>query len=154
MYGVHQNVVWISGLLWLNVRQGCCMDDPTLLSWIERGQNWAALLVAIGVAAEFLLGFMAGPARRRVDQAKDAEILRLTNETGELHKQAEALRKEAEDERIARTQLAASISWRTPDPALATQLAPSLKRFAGNESLLVRKTQIRSGFLCSVGFPC
>jgi hypothetical protein len=37
------------------------MDDATLLSWIERGQNVAALLVAIGVAAEFLLGFMALP---------------------------------------------------------------------------------------------
>ena len=77
------------------------MEDSTLLSWIERGQNWAALLVAIGVGAEFLLGFMAGPARRRVDEAKDAEILRLTKETGELHKQAEALRKETEDERMA-----------------------------------------------------
>src|ERR1700719_3727570 len=53
------------------------MDDPTLLSWIERGQNVAALLVAIGVAAEFLLGFMAGPARNRVSQAKDNEIIRL-----------------------------------------------------------------------------
>jgi hypothetical protein len=53
------------------------MDDPTLLTWIERGQNIAALLVAIGVGAEFLLGFMAGPARRRVDAAKDSEIVRL-----------------------------------------------------------------------------
>jgi hypothetical protein len=57
------------------------VDDPTLLSWIEKGQNIAALLVAIGVAAEFVLGFMANPARKRVDHAKDSEIVRLTNES-------------------------------------------------------------------------
>lgn len=57
------------------------MDDPTLLSWIERGQNFAALLVALGVAAEFALGFMAGPARHRVDQAKDAEMVRLKKDS-------------------------------------------------------------------------
>jgi len=62
------------------------MDDPTLLSWIERGQNIAALLVALGVAAEFVLGFMAGPARRRVDQAKDAEMVRLVDSSKDLEK--------------------------------------------------------------------
>lgn len=113
------------------------MEDATLLSWIEKGQNWAALLVAIGVGAEFLLGFIAGPARRRVDEAKDAEIIRLTKETGELHKQAETLRKEAEDERMARTQLSASISWRTPDPSLAAKLASPLKRYAGQRYAFV-----------------
>lgn len=50
------------------------MDDPTLLSWIERGQNIAALFVAIGVTGEFVLGFMAGPARRRVDATREAEV--------------------------------------------------------------------------------
>src|ERR1700688_627267 len=78
------------------------MDDATLVSWIERGQNIAALLVAIGVAAEFALGFMAGPARHRVDQAKDAEMIRLTAEShtagekaAEANLKAGALEKEA-----------------------------------------------------------
>jgi len=78
------------------------VNDPTLLSWIERGQNIAALLVAIGVAAEFALGFMAGPARHRVDQAKDTEMVRLTAEShtaggkaAEANLKAEALEKEA-----------------------------------------------------------
>lgn len=62
------------------------MDDPTLLSWIERGQLIAALLVAIGVAGEFVLGFMAGPARHRVDQAKDAEMSRLVDSSRTLEK--------------------------------------------------------------------
>ena len=72
------------------------MDDPTLLSWIERGQNIAALLVAIGVGAEFLLGFMAGPARHRLDQAKDAEMIRLTNQSAGFEKEAAQLRKDAD----------------------------------------------------------
>ena len=62
------------------------MDDPTLLSWIEKGQNIAALLVAVGVAAEFVLGFIAGPARRRVDQTKDAEMVRLVDNSKTLEK--------------------------------------------------------------------
>ena len=62
------------------------MDDPTLLSWIEKGQNISALLVAVGVAAEFVLGFIAGPARRRVDQAKDAEMVRLVDNSKTLEK--------------------------------------------------------------------
>ena len=66
------------------------MDDPTLLSWIDKGQNIAALLVAIGVAAEFLLGYIAGPARRRIDQAKDAEIVRLTAEAADANRRASA----------------------------------------------------------------
>jgi hypothetical protein len=65
------------------------MDDPTLLSWIERGQNIAALLVALGVAGEFALGFMAGPARRRVDEGKAAEMAQLTNESAKLRTDAE-----------------------------------------------------------------
>jgi hypothetical protein len=67
------------------------MDDATLLSWIERGQNFAALLVAIGVAGEFLLGFMAGPARKRVDAARDAEIVQLMNGSAKAGERAAQL---------------------------------------------------------------
>lgn len=71
------------------------MDDPTLLSWIERGQNVAALLVAIGVAGEFALGFMAGPARRRVDAARDAEMIQLTAESANASERAANAEKQA-----------------------------------------------------------
>ena len=71
------------------------MDDPTLLSWIERGQNIAALLVAIGVAGEFALGFMAGPARRRVDAAREAEMVRLTTESARASERAANAEKQA-----------------------------------------------------------
>jgi hypothetical protein len=74
------------------------MDDPTLLTWIERGQNIAALLVAVGVAAEFLLGFISSPIRKRLDRAHESEIARL--------------RKETEDERTARVKLEAKVAWR------------------------------------------
>jgi hypothetical protein len=77
------------------------MDDPTLLSWIEKGQNIAALLVAIGVAAEFALGFMAGPARHRTEQAKDAEIVRLTDKAGSAYEHASEVEQENIKLRIA-----------------------------------------------------
>ena len=67
-----------------------------LLSWIERGQNIAALLVAIGVATEFVLGFMAGPARHRVDQAKEDEVTQLTNKSAAFEREAAQLRKDAD----------------------------------------------------------
>ena len=51
--------------------------------------------------------------------------------------EAARLTKEAEDERMARLQLAASISWRTPDRALITQLAPPPQRFAGQRFAFV-----------------
>jgi hypothetical protein len=69
------------------------MDDVTLLSWIERGKNFAALLVAVGVGAEFVLGFMAGPPRNHISEAKDTEI-RTVGERA-LEKEAVSLRKEA-----------------------------------------------------------
>jgi hypothetical protein len=88
------------------------MDDPTLLSWIERGQNIAALLVAAGVAGEFILGFMAGPPRRRIEAAKESEIVRLTNESANSQLQiAQANERAAHAEATAKgfdAQIAAS----------------------------------------------
>ena len=88
------------------------MDDPTLLSWIEKGQNIATLLVAVGVAAEFALGFIAGPARRRVDETNHEEILRLTNGSAVLEKEAAQLRKDAEQLKAENLKLEASVTWR------------------------------------------
>lgn len=106
------------------------MDDATLLSWIERGQNLAALLVAIGVAGEFLLGFMAGPARHRLEEAKDANVLRLTSESAALTREAAALRKEAEDEKLARVKLEKEIAPRTLGDAARKQMGKDLSKFA------------------------
>jgi len=91
------------------------MDDPTLLSWMERGQNIAALLVAIGVAAEFVLGFMSSPVRKRLDQAHEEEIARLHKET--------------EDERSARVKLEARVAWRRLSKEQQSVIADHLKQF-------------------------
>jgi hypothetical protein len=47
------------------------------------------------------------------------------------------LTKEAEDEHMARIQLAASVSWRMPDRGLINHLAPPLQRFAGQRYAIV-----------------
>jgi hypothetical protein len=97
------------------------MDDPTLLAWIEKGQNFAALLVAIGVAAEFVLGFIAGPARNRISQLNETAIV-------ELHKQAsDASERAAKAElELARIKLPRSLTA-VPD------LIAALKQFKGTE---------------------
>lgn len=110
------------------------MDDVTLLSWIERGQNFAALLVAIGVAAEFVLGFIAVPARHRLDQAKDADVLRLRNESAALGKEAAALRKEAETEKLARVKLEKEIAPRNLDDATRQNIGKELSKFSAHFS--------------------
>lgn len=111
------------------------MDDPTLLSWIERGQNIAALLVAIGVAAEFALGFVAGPARRRVDQAKDAEMVRLKNDSASFELDIAKANKGAADalERAAKAE--ENLGNAKKDAALALQHAADANRIAEEERL-------------------
>jgi hypothetical protein len=111
------------------------VDDPTLLSWIERGQNIAALLVAIGVAAEFALGFMAGPARHRLDQAKDAEMVRLKNDSASFELDIAKANKGAADalERAAKAE--ENLGNAKKDAAQALQHAADANRIAEEERL-------------------
>jgi len=67
-----------------------------------------------------------------VERAAKADERASKNE-----KEAARLTKEAEDERMARIQLAASISWRTPDRALIPHLALPLQVFAGQRFTFV-----------------
>lgn len=105
------------------------MDDPTLLSWIEKGQNVAALLVAIGVAAEFVLGFMAVPARHRLDQAKDAEMIGLKDKSAGFEKEAASLRKDAEGLKSENLKLQAQISPRRLTVAQQQAIAENCSKF-------------------------
>lgn len=78
----------------------------------------------------------AGAANDRagaaVERASKADERAAMNE-----KEAARLTKEAEDERMARVQLAASISWRAPDRSLVGELARPLKPFAGQRYTIV-----------------
>jgi hypothetical protein len=71
----------------------------------------------------------AGNARKEAGEANER--------AAKLEKGAASLHKIAEDERLARIRLAEQIAWRTPDLALITQLAPPLKRFAGQRYAIV-----------------
>jgi hypothetical protein len=59
-----------------------------------------------------------------IERASKADERASQNE-----KDAAALRKEAEDERLARIKLAEEIAWRTPDRALIPELIPPLQQF-------------------------
>src|SRR5712691_8122020 len=73
------------------------MSDPIetaawWLSWIETGKIIAALLVAIGVAGEFLGDFLAKPLERKLEAARQAELVQLRKETAEANQKAETER--------------------------------------------------------------
>lgn len=70
------------------------MDDPTLLSWIDRGQSVAMFLVAIGVAGEFLGHWMAKPALARIEAARNAEMQQANERVAQLEKDKLQLQKD------------------------------------------------------------
>ena len=78
--------------------------------------------MAIGVAAEFVLGFMAVPARHRLDGAKEAEMTRLTNQSAGFEREAAQLRKDADA-------LEAQIAPRRLDLEQQVKIAENCKGF-------------------------
>lgn len=128
------------------------MDDPTKLLWIERAMNISALLVAIGVSGEFIGNWIAGPIRKRLDTAKEAEIARLNKEAGnarkeageaveraaKTEKQAAELNKKAEEERLARLRIEEHFSPRRISEKQAEELIAALAPMKGkNLSVLI-----------------
>src|SRR5713226_4940522 len=71
------------------------MDDVTMLAWIDRARTASALLVALGVAGEFVGDWIAAPIRKRVDTAKDTEIARFNKQAGDALAQAGAANERA-----------------------------------------------------------
>ena len=92
------------------------MTDEALLYWIERGQLIAALLVAVGVAGEFVLQFAARPITKRIDAGRETELARL--------------RRETENERLARVQIEERVAWRRLTLDQQSQLEKRLELFA------------------------
>lgn len=68
------------------------MTDETVLSWIEKGQLVAALLVAVGVAGEFMLQFAARPISRRIGFAREIEIAQQREKTANAERELFTLR--------------------------------------------------------------
>jgi hypothetical protein len=114
------------------------MDDPNKLSWVEFAMNICALLVALGVAGEFLGNWIAGPIRKRVDNAKDAEIARLNKQAGDAFERAAGAEKEAaeanriaEQERLARLKIEQRMSDREITAAQREKMLTLLTKRAG-----------------------
>jgi hypothetical protein len=105
-------------------REECSgMDDVTMLAWIDHAKTVSALLVALGVAGEFVGGWIESPIRKRLDSAREAEIARFNKESGDalaaaaaaneraagLEAKAAQLQLELEKERTARLPRSISI---------------------------------------------
>jgi hypothetical protein len=116
------------------------MSDPELLSWIERGQLIAALLVAIGVAGEFVGSFIARPINRRLESAREQQIAALNREAGEARQTAESYRLQIAEahERAANAEReTARIKEKLADRSLSNDevkaLISELRKYAGQE---------------------
>jgi len=114
------------------------VDDPTKLSWIEFAMNICALLVALGVAGEFFGNWIAGPIRKRMDNAKDAEIARLNKQAGDAFERAANAEKDAaeanriaEQERLARVKLEQRMADRDITAAQREKMVELLRTRAG-----------------------
>lgn len=75
------------------------------LSWIERGNAIALLLVAIGVGYEFVADRLAAPLRKTIEATREVELEQLRKDT------AEAKRKQTEAEHDLE-ELRAKLAWR------------------------------------------
>jgi hypothetical protein len=137
------------------------VNDAALLSWINAGKNIAALLVAIGVAGEFIGDFVAGPVQARIDAARTAEIAHLTKDAagagkaaaealeraakaeenlGNAQKEAAAANeraaeanKIAEGEKLARIKLEARLAPRELNASQQTEIRERLKAIGRND---------------------
>jgi len=123
------------------------VDDTTMLSRIEWAMNISLFSVAIGVAGEFIGNQIAGPIRKRLDRAKEAEIARLNKEAGKARKaageamervasaekQAAGLNKKAEEERLARAQIEERLAHRKVSPGQAKILNEELHSLKGHK---------------------
>ena len=119
--------------------------------WNKFAAISGGVLVTLGVAGELAFTYMASRKESQLRENNHRIEALLTKEAGEANERASKneqqtaglklkaaeLSKEAETERLARIQLAASISWRTPDRALIPQLSPPLQRFAGQRFAVV-----------------
>jgi hypothetical protein len=127
------------------------VDDLTALVWIERTKTISAFLVAIGVAGEFIGGWIAGPIQKRIDDAQKSEIARLNKDAGDarksageaieraakLEREAAELNRKAEEERLARVKLEEYNAPRRITDKQAEILLSELKPLKGKKLILM-----------------
>lgn len=97
------------------------MDDPSLLSWIEKGRILAAFLVAIGVSGEFLGDWLAKPIERRLAAIRTTEMLKLNKDISDANERAAK----------AELDLALLKAPRTLNLDQQKEISETLKPFAG-----------------------
>ncbi len=117
------------------------------VSWIELGSTIALFLVALGVGYEFLADRVAAPFRKRIEAARQQEVLQLQNETARLQKESTVLTRDiadaneraakanqiAEQERLARLKLEAALAPRGLTAEQMVTLTAAARKFSGQQ---------------------
>ena len=104
-------------------------DRPS--RWLLAFGLLGAGLVAIGVAGEFSVHMKAGRVETETRDATEKLVSIAEERAADAIKEAAQLRKDAEDERMARVKIEQSVAWRTFSDEQQTAFASSLKAFAG-----------------------
>lgn len=87
------------------------MDDQELVKACENWQLIAAAIVTVGVAIEFIAGFVAKPAHERIDESHRLETQNATERIANAQERAAKAEKDAA---IARIQLERDLEKRAP----------------------------------------
>jgi len=116
--------MWIQFLRWAFR----AASDTQLLSSLERVQVWAALLVALGVSAEFLAGFIERPIRHRIDDERQSQIASANERASLANARAAEANRAAEEERLARAKIEERLQPRALTDVQISSLGGTLKK--------------------------
>jgi hypothetical protein len=115
------------------------MDDPAVanalywVSWMPTLRNVAAALVAVGVVMEFAEGWISEPWRKTIEDARTAEIARLSTEAEVARASIAEANARAAEAQLALEKLKTP---RTLVPARQRAVAAAIRPFAGQRYLV------------------
>jgi hypothetical protein len=129
------------------------MENPEVaaavywLGWLNLLKNVGAVLVVLGVAFELLGDWFSTPLSQKVDDARNAEIAALNNETARLSADAETARAQIANAnaRAAEAELRL-VEFRRPrgvTPEQADSIVEKIKPFAGTKFDVGHSTEDR-----------
>jgi hypothetical protein len=104
--------------------------------WQELPKLIGAILVTIGVAGELFCTYKASRVESRLRDNNHSIIELLKNKASEDEREAAQLRKDAQDEQLARVHIEQGLAWRTLSPKDSKALSTQLKRFSGQTVII------------------
>jgi len=108
----------------------------TVFRWEKFMEISGAILITVGVLGEFFFAYKASRVETKLrDNNHQIEVL-LTAKSSKNEREAAQLRKEAEDERLARVKIEARVAWRRLTERQKAEIGTTLRRFSNQYASL------------------